>query len=232
MSNTSTTSQNFFTKLRKHLLPRIQEALRREATLYSENPRFGMVALDIQNPQSPDDDTLEFIFLKSDRVYQHKQSRFHFTTYDIRRGTDTINPSTSRCNVMLLADNADITDSSSTEHRFLYARVLGVYHTNVVYTGPGMHDYQARRLDFLWVRWYEVVDSASSRRSKSRLDSVRFPPMNGEDAFGFVDPRDVLRGCHIIPNFAKGKRHADGTGLSRCAKDAKDYNEYYIGRCV
>jgi len=163
MSNTSTTSQNFFTKLRKHLLPRIQEALRREATLYSENPRFGMVALDIQNPQSPDDDTLEFIFLKSDRVYQHKQSRFHFTTYDIWRGTDTINPSTSRCNVMLLADNADITDSSSTEHRFLYARVLGVYHTNVVYTGPGMHDYQARRLDFLWVRWYEVVDSASSR---------------------------------------------------------------------
>jgi hypothetical protein len=54
--------------------------------------------------------------------------------------------------------------------------------------------------------------------------------MNGEDAFGFVDPKDVLRGCHIMPNFAKGKRHPDGVGISCCAKDNKDYNRYYVGR--
>jgi len=75
--------------------------------------------------------------------------RFHFTTYDVRRGSDAINPSTTRCNIYALADNADVADGSSTGHPFLYARVLGVYHANVVYTGPGMHDYQARRLDFL-----------------------------------------------------------------------------------
>jgi hypothetical protein len=56
--------------------------------------------------------------------------------------------------------------------------------------------------------------------------------MNEEDAFGFVDPKDVLRTCHIIPNFAKGKRHDDGVGVSRCAKDAGDYYRYYIGRYV
>ena len=87
-----------------------------------------------------------------------------------------------------------------------------------------------RRLDFLWVRWYEVVDPASSGWHSSKLDSVRFLPMNEDDAFGFVDPQDVLRGCHIMPNFAKGKRHADGIGISRCAKDGKDYNRYYVGR--
>jgi hypothetical protein len=177
-----------------------------------------------------DDDMCKFVFLKKDTIYHHRLSRFHFTTYDVRRGTDIINPGTSRCNIMFLASNAGTSDGSATEHRFLYARVLGVYHANVVYTGPGMRDYEARRLDFLWVRWYEVVDPANSGWHKSRLDSVRFPSLNGDNAFGFVDPKDVLRGCHVIPNFAKGKRHVDGVGMSRCAKDGKDYNCYYIGR--
>jgi len=37
--------------------------------------------------------------------------------------------------------------------------------------------------------------------------------MSGDGAFGFIDPKDVLRGCHIIPNFAKGKQQADGVGI-------------------
>jgi len=93
-----------------------------------------------------------------------------------------------------------------------------------------MHDYEARRLDFLWVRWYEVVDPEASGWRSSRLDSIRFPPMNEADAFGFVDPKDVLRGCHILPNFAKGKRQPDGISISHCAKDGRDYNQYYVGR--
>jgi len=36
------------------------------------------------------------------------------------------------------------------------------------------------------------------------LDTVRFVPMADEDVFGFVDPADVLRGCHVIPSFADG----------------------------
>lgn len=155
-------------------------------------------------------------------------SRFHFTTYDVRRGTDIVNPGTSRCNIMLLAENSDA--SADDRHHFLYARVLGVYHANVIYTGPGMRDYEARRVDFLWVRWYEVVDPMSSGWKTLRLDRVRFPRMEEEDAFGFVDPRDVLRGCHIMPKFATGKRHPDGRGISRCAKDSQDYKYYYVGR--
>jgi hypothetical protein len=224
--------QNFFSKLRGHLLPRILEVLRREAISHPGYPAFGTVFSDVGDSTPTNTDACKFVFLRNDRVYHHQLCRFHFTTYDVRRGSDTINPSTARCNIMLLADNADVVDDSSTGHPFLYARVLGVYHANIVYTGPGMHDYQARRLDFLWVRWYEVVDPDTAGWSSSRLDSVRFPPMNGEDAFGFVDPKDVLRTCHIIPNFAKGKRHADGVGVSRCAKDAGDYCQYYIGRYV
>ena len=130
---------------------------------------------------------------------------------------------------MLLANEAD---SSSSSHHFLYARVLGAYHTNVIYTVPGMRDHKSCRFDFLWVRWYEVVDPASSGWSNFNLDVVRFPPMHRNGSFGFVDPRDVLRGCHIIPAFAKGKRQADGISVSRCAKDGTDYHMYYVGRYV
>jgi len=216
--------------LRAHLLPRIQEVLQREAASTPEHSGFGTtynagrtVTLNV------DHDVCNLVFLKKDRIYHHKLSRFHFTTYDVRRGTDIINPGTSRCNIMLLA-NDTAADHSANPHHFLYARVLGVYHANVIYTGPGMRDYEARRLDFLWVRWYEVMDPVSSGWHSSNLDSVRFLPLNGDGAFGFVDPQDVLRGCHIMPNFAEGKRHAAGVGISLCAKDGRDYNCYYVGR--
>ncbi len=133
-----------------------------------------------------------FVFLRNDNIYEHKRIHFHFTTYDVRRGTDIVNPGTSRCNIiMLLAGDAS---SSSCPHRFLYARVLGIYHTNVIYAGPVARDHEPRRIDFLWVRWFEVVDPLSSGWSKARLDLVRFPPMHQTSSFDFVDPREVLRG--------------------------------------
>ncbi len=178
---------------------------------------------------SRDEGLSDFVFLKNDSIYNHKRVRFHFTAYDMRRGMDIVNAGTSRHDVMLLADDAK---SSSSPHRFLYARVLGAYHANVIYTGPGARDQKPRRIDFLWVRRFEVVDPASSGWSKSRLDLVRFPPMHKIGSFGFVDPRDVLRGCHILPAFAKGRRQPDGVGVSCCAKDGKDYDLYYVGRCV
>jgi hypothetical protein len=226
---TEVVSQNFFVKLRNHFLPRIRELHQLQAESHPERHRPGLIS-NVGRTSYNDHEASKFVFLQNDRIYNHKLSRFHFTTYDVHRGTDIINPGTSRCNVMFLADEADGTEAPSNPHCFLYARVLGIYHANVIYTGPDMCDYEARRLDFLWVRWYEVVDPASSGWASSRLDSVRFPPMNGENAFDFVDPKDVLRGCHVMPIFAKGMRHPDGVGVSRYAKDAKDYNRYYIGR--
>ena len=219
--------QNFLPKLKEHLLPRIQTALLQEAESLSEPSSF-RTGSDTEPFHSPDGNACNFVFLKNDCIYHHKLIRFHFTTYDVRRGTDIVNSGTSRCNVMLLADDAE----GSNPHHFLYARVLGGYHVNAIYTGPGMRDFEARRFDFLWVRWFEVVNPGSSGWSNSKLDSVRFPPMNENCSFGFVDPKDVLRGCHILPAFAKGKRQADGIGISRCAKDGQDYNQYYVNRCV
>jgi len=152
--------------------------------------------------------------------------RINYTTYDVRRQQDIISSTTSRRDVMTLATNSDghVTD------RFLFARVLGIFHANVIYTGPGTTGYSPRRMEFLWVRWYECLTDGSW--SAFTLDRIGFPPMASEHSFGFLDPSDIVRGCHITPAFWSGMRYRDKQGLSRCARDSHDWHNYYVNRCA
>ena len=206
-------------KLREHLLPRLLRILHQD----SAEPSGAGVDTEIWEGTASD-----FVLIENDRLYEHKLVQLNFTTYDVRRGTDIIHTGTSRRDIMLLADNPGA--KMGNLHPFLYARVIGVYHANVIYIGPDWHHCGAHRLDFLWVRWFEVVASTPGDSLHSALEAVHFPPMAGTESFGFVDPKDVLRGCHMLPAFAKGLRHPSGAGISRCAKDNQDYNLYYVGR--
>lgn len=131
---------------------------------------------------------------------------------------------------MLLADTDGVDGGAS--HRFLYARVLGIYHVNAIYAGEGAVNYDTQKIYFLWVRWFEYDETRSLGWDNHDLDSLYFMPMADERAFGFVDPKDVLRGCHIIPTFSSGRVHLDGVGLSCCARDALDWVRYCVNRCV
>lgn len=203
--------------LKAHLLSRVQQSL--QITLDSQPS-------DLWQGQNPP------LFFKGDRMYSHKIARFNYTTYDVRREQDVVNPGTPRCNVMLLSGRrvvdptAEELPLNSQPHPYTYARVLGIYHANIIYAGPGMINYTPNRMDFLWVRWYDhqVGDNTA------RLDQLSFPPIKFEGAFGFVDPADVVRGCHIIPRFNKGRRHPSGTGFSRLAHDADDWISYNVAR--
>lgn len=117
---------------------------------------------------------------------------------------------------------------------YLYARVLGVCHANVTYVGPGAVDYQARRMDFLWVRWYKQIGLGSTGWRRRKLDRARFPSFAsstaGGGSVGFLDPSSVLRACHIVPRFSTGRRYEDGSGVSFCGRDSSDWHEYYINR--
>lgn len=183
-----------------------------------------------EQPAASVRDPKDSIYFKSDRMYAHRLIRFNYTTYDVRRAQDVVNPRTSHCNIMLL--NKVVTDvppddthssKSSTTHPFLYGRVIGIYHVNAIYTGPGMVNYNPTRFDFLWVRWYE------HKQISHGLDELVFPPIADVGAFGFVDPADVLRSSHIIPAFNQGVRR-DAVGMSKCAHDSGDFNAYYVGR--
>jgi hypothetical protein len=153
----------------------------------------------------------------------------NYTTYDVRRGEDVIHAGTSRRDIMVL--NSAFAEDPS-KHPFCYAWVLGIFHANVIYLGGKNQDYRPRRLEFLWVRWYNVEVGKSGWKAL-KLDRVRFPPMTGNvDAFGFLDPIDVLRGCHTIPAFSSGQVHPDGKLFSNLAQDQNDWFVYYINRCV
>jgi hypothetical protein len=217
-------------KLKDHLLPRIKNVHLEEAASNRDDARPSQADLTPANQVTNSDcHERNSVFLKNDRIYHHHIARFNYTTYDVRRAQDVINPGTSHCDILLLADR-NIATRSQCDHPFLYARVLGAYHANVAYTGDGMLDYEARRIEFLWVRWFEHDDTRSLGWKGLRLDSVHFPSLATEGAFGFVDPKDVLRGCHIIPAFAGGKRHSDEVSISRCVRDGKDWSHYYVNR--
>jgi len=168
------------------------------------------------------------IFFKNDRIYRHQLARINYTTYDVRRSQNVIHAGTPHRDIMLLANNGGSDDGR--KHPFLYARVLGIYHTNVIYTGEGMRGYTARKMEFLWVRWFHYDGDSSVSWQDSKLDSIRFPPMASEAAFGFVDPADLLRAAHIVPAFASGRARLDGLGLSPLAQDACDWSRYYVNR--
>ncbi|KAG2063716.1 hypothetical protein BDR04DRAFT_1131029 [Suillus decipiens] len=168
------------------------------------------------------------IIIKDDQMYEHHVARFNYMTYDVFRAQDIINPRTSHHNVMVLSSDLDI---GCQGQRYIYGRVLGVYHVNVIITGRGMVDYTPIRVEFLWIHWYNALDQRSDWLT-STLDRVNSPPLVDEHSFDFIDPADVLCSCHIIPCFNSGKKHEDGFGLSACAGDKNDWHEYYVNQFV
>lgn len=175
---------------------------------------------------------LNHVLFTGNRIYRHCLLRVNYTTYDLQREYDTINPRTDHRDIMVLSNQDH--DSNGNNHPFRYARVLGVFHANVVYTGPGSNDFRSRRVEFLWVRWFETIQDCTTAMGWEQcvLDIVKFLPMADEHAFSFVDPADVLRGCHVIPSFDDGLLHPDRIAMSHCAADADDWKHYYINRWV
>ncbi|KAG6911068.1 hypothetical protein DXG01_004583 [Tephrocybe rancida] len=210
-------TKDFIRRLKLHLLPRIREVL---------------------GFQHGDEDDSQRVTFHRDRMYSHHTMRVNFTRYDVRRGEDIIRTgATPQSNVMMMNPNfgmepgpdarpQDLLDSC---HPFWYAQVLRIYHVNVVYIGEGRHDYQPRRLEFLWVRWYDIrhIGGWESRM----LDQVELSPPDDEDSFAFLDPECVVRACHIIPCFALGPVLASGNiGTSHWAQDQNDYKSYAVNR--
>jgi hypothetical protein len=225
--------QNFIPKLKRNLLPRIKAMMQWE-TLVTNDTIPHVVSSDGARPVTSDTSDncqaeLNGILFKNDRMYRHNLVRINYTTYDIRRSQDVVNPNTSHRDIMLLAnqDGGDL--QVDAVHLFLYAQVLAIFHVNVIYNGPGMLDYAPRKIYLLWVRWFEYIGETVTWKHR-RLDSLHFPPVANNDSFRFVDPRDVLRGCHIIQAFKHGKVHSDGIGLSPCAKDSNYWRQYCVDR--
>ena len=203
--------QNFYPHLRDHLLGRM---LGREYN----GDEDGFTT-----------EELSRLSIEKDRMYLHKVVRLNYTTYDMRRGQDTINPRTHP-NIMLLAHEDD---EEAGEHPYWYARVLSVFHVHARLASPFPSNVPdtVKKVDVLWVRWYGRDVSAPGGFERRRLHRVGFVPDDDPFAFGFINPASVLRASHIIPAYAHGQIRSL-LPRSVCARRSEekdlDYTYYYI----
>lgn len=91
-------------------------------------------------------------------------------------------------------------------------------------------------MDFLFVRWFGKADEQSHYGIRSkRMPQVGFIEAENPEAFGFVNPSDVIRGCHVIPAFNYGQtdQYLVGPSLARQESDCdEDYFRYYVNMYV
>jgi hypothetical protein len=92
------------------------------------------------------EDDRDTVIISNNHLYRHKVLRVNYTTYDLRRSQDSINPCTHP-NIMLLSHDNE-------PHPYYYARVIGIFHVDVIHTGPLSKSPHNQRVDFLFIRWF------------------------------------------------------------------------------
>lgn len=118
-------------------------------------------------------------------------------------------------------------------HPYRYARIIGIFHVEVQYLGPGSSNRGIQTLEFLLVRWFEVDQSATFGINSFKLPKVAFAcPESAYETFGFVDPSQVLRAIHLVPTFALGQV-TDGLGTRSFARQQdpdsnQDWKAFYV----
>jgi hypothetical protein len=142
------------------------------------------------------------IQLVGNRLYKHKTLRINYTTYDLRRQQDSINPRTQP-DIMLLSHEEASNEVDA--HPYWYARIVGVFHVDVIHLGPKSTSPNKRRINFLWVRWFGRDISFKAGWAAKRLHRLGFLDASSPGTVGFLDPTQVIRGIHIIPAFAHGQ---------------------------
>ena len=115
----------------------------------------------------PDNQDSNVIF-NGDCIYKHMIMLLNFTSYNLHHETEALNPCSSNHNIMML-----VSKDTPLDHPYCYARVLWIFHANVIYTGPGSMDYLPQHVEFLWVWWFDLQHPALSWED-STLDKGGF----------------------------------------------------------
>ncbi|KZV82794.1 hypothetical protein EXIGLDRAFT_563809, partial [Exidia glandulosa HHB12029] len=194
----------FLTKLVDHLAYRLT--------------RKSAVTLDV--------DTVKFdLSIQRERIFETATARINYTSYDVRRRQDTINVNSGKRDIMALSHDVP---GAQLAHPFRFARVHRVFHAYVTHPILSL---EPTCFEFLFVRWFEALEPPQLSWERSDLERVRFVPVASDEAFGFLDPGQVLRACHLIPCFADG-RTKDYLGPSMFRDQDGDYVSYYVGQYV
>ena len=168
-----------------------------------------------------DPDIEEKVFIKDDTLYEHPLLTVDYTTYDLKRDQDSIHLNFGNQAVMVYFP------TSEDPEPWLYAHIVAIFHLFVLTLG----DTEPKRLELLWVRWMRQDSSQLRGPNASRYTRISFIPYSGVpgEAFGFVDPSHVIRGCHLIPAFDLQRTH-DRLGPSIFRDTKGDWRAFYTNR--
>ncbi|EKM74562.1 hypothetical protein AGABI1DRAFT_15957, partial [Agaricus bisporus var. burnettii JB137-S8] len=119
----------------------------------------------------------------------------------------------------------------SSSHPYLYARTLSIFHADIRWhkARGSLRKVQTKQMDFLWVRWFILAANYPFGLGRKRLPRLEFA---SKSQFGFVDPNDVLRGCHLIPAFASGFSNQLGPSIIYLDSDKPRDWRYHCANTV
>lgn len=174
-----------------------------------------------QNSEYTVEQRNEIVF-ENDRLYKHKVIQLNYTTYDLRREQDSLNPN-SQADIYVLSHDDDGLP-------YWYARLLGVFHAKVYDLAErAVKQSTPVEMQFAYVRWYRLERTPWGFAAK-RQPRVRFLDAEDPEAFGFINPKDIVRAAHIVPAFAYGKtyEYLPGETIARAPGDQEDWKFYYV----
>ncbi|KAI6104250.1 hypothetical protein F5141DRAFT_1065063 [Pisolithus sp. B1] len=163
------------------------------------------------------------------RLYQHKVLRVNYTTYDLRRDQDSLNPHT-HADIMVLSH-----ETEDNPHPYWYARIIAIFHLDVWFNGPELDNHSVKHIDILWVRWFARNKNFKSGWAVRHLPRIGFYPQDDlANAFGFIDPNDVVRAVHLISAYHFGctKDLLPPSIARRKPDNDEDWEWYYVNMFV
>lgn len=128
------------------------------------------------------------ITIKGDKVYPSSGINVYYTAYDTTEARDYI-AANKHANILMLTRTGTIDQTR-------YAQVRGLFHLHA-----RKDSQKVERLNVMWVQYYTVVDQNS-------IGGRCYPKLHlptTHELYDFIDPQDICRGCHIIPDFASGQ---------------------------
>ncbi|KIK44191.1 hypothetical protein CY34DRAFT_80436, partial [Suillus luteus UH-Slu-Lm8-n1] len=176
------------------------------------------------------DEDRDQILFANNKLHEHGILQVNYTTYDLRREQDTINPRT-RADIMVLSHEDD-----EERHPYWYARVVRIFHLDVwYYGGENAVASKPLRMHVLFVCWFGRDVSFKGGWSAKHLHRLGFLKGDDPTCFVFLDPDQVIRGVHLIPVFAHDRvtDHYMGPSFVRREQDGnKDWCYHYVNMYV
>ena len=158
--------------------------------------------------------------------------RINYTTYDVRRDGDVINPRTYP-DIMVKSP-----ETGPQAQPYWYARVIGIFHALVSSSHPEVQERSLRPMDFFWVRWFGMEPGRYRHGfGHARLPKIGFVEWTDKYVFTFLDPAQAIRGVHIIPAFSEERTLALLPATKSVARDLNpededDWVNFYVNMQV